>query len=298
MKLFVLGATGFVGQAFCKIAAAHGHAVTAAGRFSKNIEEFHTNPNITCTITDYSLDSLRKQISRADAVICLAAVRPGADFTVDSYLENIKIIGNALEACRLEGIETLIFLSSISVYSGSGAWREDSLTTPLSLYGESKIAGENLCLYYNRNYHMKNVCLRCAQILGWGERKGYMLNTFLDNAAKGLPLVIYGEGKGRRQYLYIKDVAGAILHAAEQKIPGIFNIGISRNISVAELASCINQVFDNNGNLRKCPGLTEDTRTDQMDMSRTEKILKWQPAYSLTEALKDMKKEYQEEGYV
>lgn len=286
MKIAVLGATGFVGRTLCAQAAARGHSVRALGRAAG------CDAGSGYVRTDYfDLSSLRRSVAGADAVVCLAAARPFKGFGTSDYLGNISIAANALEACRLEQVHSFVFTSSQSVYSGAALRTEDADAAPVSLYGESKLASEHLCGYYSRVYGMKTVSLRCAQVLGWGEHSGYMLNTFLEQAASRQTLTVFGEGISERQYIYVEDLADAILCAAAGAACGVFNIAMDETISVRELALLINAVFGNEGNLAFRDDPNEDRTKNRMSVEKARSVLGWTARRDMRGALLDMKRQ-------
>ena len=216
MKIAVVGGNGFIGREFVAYATSRGHDITVIGSDCNVFEE-------------EGAGRARGIIKGCDAVVLLAARRSTNDFSISDYLYNVRLADGYLSIARDEGVKNVIFTSSFSVYSGASVdWKEDEFYSPLSLYGASKQAVDSLALLYNDKYGMKIKCLRLAQVIGMGERKGYMLNTFIDNAIAGRKQTIFGRGVGRRQYIYVRDVCDAILHSAvnEGDTAGIFNIGM------------------------------------------------------------------------
>ena len=138
---------------------------------------------------------------------------------------------------------------------------------------------------------MKIKRFRLAQVLGLGERKGYRLNTLIDNAIRGEIQTIYGKGTGRRQYIYIKDVCDILLRAISQESDkcGIYNVGMRDNISIIELAEIINDVFENPSGIRYIKYDNEDTREYLMSTKKVTEQLRWSPEHNMREALEDIR---------
>ncbi len=288
----ILGATGFIGKYLCKEACKRGYKVRAVGRKKEMPVELADKQELQYFSSTYEVESIREAVLNADAVINLAATRSSGAFSNADYIRNIELTANCLEACRLEGIKKVVMLSSRAVYHEEDDGREDAFVNPISLYGESKLASDNLCVFYNRKYQMETVSLRCAQVLGWGEREGYVLNTFLDRAKNKETLEVWGKGVSIRRYIYIKDVIDALLFAINTEQAGIFNIGMQEAISLAELANIINKVFENEGNIKYIPYDKEDKAIDNMSIEKATNILQWQPQYDMISALKDMQNDY------
>ena len=281
MKIAVVGGNGFIGSEFVKFASERGHDTVVIGS--------------DCDVFD---DKGEKQVNNTletcEAMVFLAAKRFKANFSAqDDYIYNIKLAEKYLRLASETLVENVVLTSSRSVYSGINTpWKEDEFQTPLSLYGASKQATDSLALLYNKERGMKIKSLRLAQVIGIDERKGYLLNTLIDNAIAGKKQTICGKGTGKRQYIYVKDVCDAILHSAtvKKEMSGVFNIGMDFNVSIIELAETINEVFENEAGIEMLTDKPEDAKEYLMDVSKAERELCWKPRYDLRDAFEDLKK--------
>lgn len=295
MKIALTGGTGFIGKWILDLYNEK-HEFVLIGR-DKNIKEYEYNGvRYKYFNTDYSQESLSKILKEGfDAVIHLAAQRPGINYNSEGFdisIKNINISINILEACKENNLSNIVFASSISNYSiyNELPWKEDMQTQPIGYYGIGKVTVENLCNYYNEKYGMKIKNLRIARVVGVGEREGFMLMNFINKAYRKETLKLYGEGIGRREYIYVKDVASAFVNSVECKDKkGIFNIGTNENLSHRELAELINKVFDNEGNLELILDKEEDKTIFLMDSNKAKEELGWKHKWSLESALLDMK---------
>ena len=290
MKITITGGTGFIGKWFLK-SFVDEHELIVLGRNREALIPGVDETAYTYLQTDYSKTHLCELLKGSDAVVHLAAKRTNAG-GFESYWPNMAISYNLFESCLETGINNIVALSTISVYSEANSlpWSEDQKVSPLSLYGISKTTMENLAEYYNKVHDLKIKCLRVAQVLGLYERSGFMLNTFIEQARRKEELKVYGRGEGRREYIYVKDVVSAIKKALDQNVPaGLFNIGTGVNISHLELGNLINYIFDNKDNLTLVPGIEEDISIFLMDISKAEKVLGWTPKWSMGEGLNDIK---------
>lgn len=279
MKIAVVGGNGFIGKEFMRYASERGHQTVVIG---SSVDAF----------SDSGGRQISGLLSGCDAVVFLAAKRPIADFSLEEYYYNIRLAGAYFEYTRKSGIKNVVITSSRSVYSSlSIPWKEREWDSPLSLYGASKQAIDGLALQYNNLYGMKIKSLRLAQVIGMGERKGFLLNTLIDNAIMNRKQTIYGAGIGRRQYIYIKDVCDALLHSitAKEDHAGVFNIGLDYNVSIIELAQLINEVFENKAGIEILSDQPEDTKQYLMDVTKAEQELCWKPRYDLRRAFTEIK---------
>ena len=297
MNIALTGGSGFVGSSFLPAAAAAGHRVTVLGR-RQGIQSLSVSgQRFLYAATDYSVESLGRILPGHDAVVHLGAAKFSRDWGVETYLQSVATAAALLEACRLAALANIVLISSRTVYSPRNPlpWSEEARVVPLNLYGAAKATAEILGELSSAGPGLRCKSLRLAQVLGHGEREGYLLNTFIRQAAAGQTLQVYGSGSGRREFVYVKDVASAILAALDRReTSGIFNIGTGVAVSALELAELVNAVFDNPGNLALRPELPEDRTTHLLDVEKTRLQLGWSAHWTLEEALREMRAELRE----
>lgn len=243
--------------------------------------------------TDYSYDNLMSifEVFKPDAVIHLAAERPIKNKNEkQSFIPNLNISLNLFEVCLAKKVKNIVNISSKSVYSEKNKlpWEEADIPIPSNAYGLSKVWVENAATYYNcLGLYIKT--LRLSQVIGLGERKGYVLQTYLDNAIAGKPLKVFGKNLGKRQYIYVKDVSHAVNCALNNKKScGIYNISMLSNYSFMDLAQCINRVFNNNEGIEHLDHLSSDESSYKLSITKAQDELGWKPKYNLEGAYKDM----------
>ena len=164
---------------------------------------------------------------------------------------NVRGLQNVLEAARVQGVQKVIFSSSIGVYGKMGqepnteaspfGW--EALPPALILYSGSKILGEGLCRLYHQQHGIGYAALRYTNLYGENQHKRAIDGTRIVNAWEriraGLPPVIEGTGQQVSDFIYIGDVARANLMAMESAVNGAFNIASGRDTSFNEVIRAI-----------------------------------------------------------
>jgi len=131
------------------------------------------------------------------------------------YEVNVAGTFNLLEEARIRDA-ILIYASSCAVYGDPSRIpiREDDASKPISPYGASKLSAEALCIAYNSTYGLRSTCLRYFNV--YGPRQSYsrysgVITIFTNRALRGEDLIIYGDGKQTRDFIYVKDIVDANL---------------------------------------------------------------------------------------
>jgi len=244
--------------------------------------------------TDYSVNSLEKALKGINSLIHLAAKRPAPMTTQDNYSEfhcNVEIASNLFEVCRKEKISNVVFTSSISVYGEQNTLPYTETQKPMSndFYGLSKIIAENIAELYNRNFSMAIKSLRVAIVIGAEKNDKFMFNTFINKAIKKECLTIFGNGKSRKEYIYVRDLAEAIIICLQKpKISGIFNVGASKNISHKELAEIINEKSGNKNNIKFLYEMEDSKLVSLMSSQKIKDVFGWEHKWKLSEAIEDI----------
>ncbi|NMB06995.1 MAG: NAD(P)-dependent oxidoreductase [Tissierellia bacterium] len=295
----ITGGTGFIGQWILKLYS-NKYKFKVLTRSLDMSKDIYKHENVVYCTTDYSEDSLRELLKDCDRVIHLASIKvnKGIEEKFEVYIENIRISENIFKACSNVGIKNIVSLSSRTVYgfNEDKVYSEEEKVNPINIYGIVKVTIELLSKYYNDKYNMKIKSLRLAQVLGVGDRDSFMFGVFLNRCIEKKSLSIYGEGKGERNYIYVKDVARAIMISLDNSNEsGVYNIASDTTVSHRELAETICNVFDNKGNIVYLLDKVEDTSIQRIDVSKSKSLLGFKCEYNLVEMIEDIKRTLEEE---
>ncbi len=187
---------------------------------------------------------------RINTCIHLAAVASVTESLADSDVMDVNINGTAsvLEACSKGNVSRFIFASSAAVYGESKIQPvpEGCELKPISPYGESKVAGEKLVMSFQKSGKIPHaISLRFFNVYGEGQNPRYagVITKFAERLTKGLPPIIYGDGKQTRDFISVIDIVDAIVLAVKSNLSGTFNIGTGRAITINELAKEMTYIF-------------------------------------------------------
>lgn len=294
MKIGVTGGSGFIGQHLLReYCQEHEFVVITSGKSEKELVQ---SSNISYVCSDYSEESMLSAFAGCDCIVHLGAKRSNKDSEAafHNYEDNIHFSERLFSAAKQLGILNVVNISSTAVYDKdlSCPFSEDTMVSPLSYYGVCKRTIEMCAQMCNKRWGMHIKSLRIAQVIGAGERGGYMLAIFQERCRNNQSLDVFGYGKAGKEYIYVKDVARAIICAcmASEK-SGVYNIGTGCFTSNVELAEAFCKVFDNQAGYRLLTDKKELVYDYRMDVSRAKTELGFETAYDLISAIVDLKKE-------
>lgn len=257
---------------------------------------------------------------KIDVCVHLAA-KVGVPDSIKNPEETIDVNVNGtcslLEACSANRVKTFIFASSAAVYGKiqSLPVSEKHVPEPLSAYGASKVAGEALVSAYGNTMRIKNaVSLRIFNVYGRNQTSRYagVVTRFVSRLNKGMPPIIYGDGKQTRDFIAVEDVVNSILAASklfrtteEQKraltpeysqefqsnCHNIFNIGSGIPTTIYNLATIMIKIYG-----KDMEPLFRDKNNDgeikyiYPDISKAERYLGFRAEENLERGIKNMLK--------
>ena len=253
MKALVTGAAGFIGSHLSAALLDRGAEVIGLDCFTdyyaRSLKEANLAANthrdgfrfIEARIQDVDLRSLLSGVTHVFHLAAQAGVRKswGRDFRVYSD-NNVDASQQLLEACVGLPLQKFVYASSSSIYGDNVSipMREDALPRPVSPYGVTKLAAEQLCYLYHVNHGVPTSSLRYFTVYGPRQRPDMGFHRFLTAAIAGAPITLYGDGEQTRDFTFVHDAVAATVAAGERGVPGrAYNIGGGSRVS-------INQVFD------------------------------------------------------
>ena len=168
----------------------------------------------------------------------------GRDFRVYT-VNNVEATQILLEACVGKPIERFVYASSSSIYGDEVAlpMREDARPQPVSPYGVTKLAAEQLCYLYHVNHSVPTVSLRYFTVYGPRQRPDMGFSRFLEAAVKDEAVPMFGDGRQTRDFTFVADAVSATEAAARRGKPGgVYNIGGGSRVELLEVFELIRLV--------------------------------------------------------
>jgi len=248
--IFITGAAGFIGSSLADRLLAEGKHVVGWDNCSTGQRRFLEgavkHPNFKFVPGDnLDLDALTKAMVGCDTVFHLAAnadVRFGLNHPSKDLQQNTIATFNVLEAMRANGIKTIAFSSTGSVYGEATIIptpEDHPFPVQTSLYAASKLAGEGLIHAYCEGYGFEGYVFRFVSILGERYTHGHVFDFFQQLTQHPEHLKVLGDGTQRKSYLYVQDCLGAMLHVmnaglalkAKHRVE-VYNLGTPEYVQV------------------------------------------------------------------
>jgi len=256
MKILVTGGAGFIGSHIVDRLVIDGYRVRVVDNLSsgrlENLKHWLNSKGVELLVGDLREPEVAlRAIDGVNVVFHFAAnpeVRLSTTDPEVHFTNNIVATFNVLEAMRKRGVEEIVFASSSTVYGEPETIPvgEDAPLKPISVYGASKAACENIIHSYTKLYGIKAVVLRYANIVGPRLRHGVVWDFINKLLADRRRLEILGDGMQVRSYMHVEDAVEATM-IAWRKSKGdfeVYNVASEDWITVDEVANIIIEVME------------------------------------------------------
>ncbi|SDJ77328.1 NAD-dependent epimerase/dehydratase family protein [Sediminibacillus albus] len=294
MKVLVTGGAGFIGRYVVDALLTENYDVavidydrTSALSRMENVEYYPVD------ITR-GLDQVF-EIEQPECVIHLAAqvdvTKSAADPGLDAET-NIYGTINILKSCQKHRVGKIIFASSAAVYGEPQflGISEDHPQVPISFYGISKHAAENYVKLYASLHGINYTILRYANVYGpvFDQKgEGNVIFNFLEKMTNGRRPIIYGNGNQTRDFIFVKDVAAAILAAIRRGDQQTLNIGTNLPTNLNQLAAQLNSLLGTELMPEYLTDRSGDIKESYLENKKALRELDWKVRYPLTKGLKE-----------
>lgn len=275
MKIFLTGGAGFVGSHLVESLLKEKLEITVLDNFSNSsiskLEKFREQ-GIKIINGDITNQELLNQIMYDfDIVIHLAAkisVQDSISNPDETMRVNVQGTECVLKSCVKNNIKNFIAASSAAIFGElddeTKELDEKSLSNPISPYGESKLLMEEKIQEITIKNNINSIILRFFNIYGKGQSDEYagVITKFIAKTKEKLPVEIYGNGKQKRDFIYIDDVINSIMNSVKNikgKKSEIYHIGSGKSITILEIAKMILKISNRS---EKELNFTEEKKND------------------------------------
>lgn len=298
---FVTGAAGFVGSHLCEQLLAAGHTVTGVDAFvpyyprelkERNLAPLLDQASFNFQEADLRTATLAPLLARAEVVFHLAAM-PGLLKSWEQfelYMScNILATQRLLEAAVAAGVQHFVHCSTSSVYGRFATGDETSPLAPVSPYGITKLAAEQLCRAYGEKDGLSYTILRLFSVYGPRQRPDMGYNIFIRKLFTGETITVDGDGTDSRSNTFVTDAVRGIMLAGEhpeQSAGQIFNIGGGQEVNVNQVLQILEELTGQTAQIVHGPRRPGDQRRTAADITKARTLLAYDPQTSVVDGLR------------
>jgi GDP-L-fucose synthase len=294
-KIYVAGHKGMVGTAVCRALESNGYS----NLIGKNSAELDLK-NQQAVNDFFNLENPEIVI---DAAAKVGGILANNDFPYQFLMENMQIQNNLIDGAFKSGIKKFIFLGSSCIYPkfAPQPLKEeylltDSLEPTNEWYAIAKIAGVKACQSIRKQYNKDYVSLMPTNLYGYFDNFDFqsshvlpaMLRKFHEAKINNhSDVILWGSGTPRREFLFVDDMAEAVVYALENNMPEhLYNVGTGKDITIKKLAETIQRLVGHQGNIIWDVSRPDGTPRKLMDVSKMKEI-GWEYSTELEEGIKN-----------
>ncbi|MFB9051455.1 GDP-L-fucose synthase family protein [Formosa undariae] len=296
-KIYIAGHRGMVGSAVWRSLEADGYT-NLIGRTSSELD-LRNQDAVNQFIISEQPDVV------IDAAARVGGILANSEYPYQFLMENLQIQNNLIDASHKQGVEKFIFLGSSCIYPklAPQPLKEEHLLTDTleptnEWYAIAKITGVKACEAIRKQYGKDYVSLMPTNLYGSFDNFDLktshvlpaMLRKFHEAKENGnAPVTLWGSGTPMREFLYVDDMAEAVVFAVNNTLPEhLYNVGTGTDVTIKELAETIQKVIGHEGDIIWDSEKPDGTPRKLMDVSKL-KLAGWN--YK-TELLQGIEKTY------
>jgi UDP-glucose 4-epimerase len=181
-----------------------------------------------------------------------------------------------------------VYASSSSIYGDAVPipMREDALPQPVSPYGVTKLAAEQLCHLYAVNHGVPATSMRYFTVYGPRQRPDMGFHRFIRAAIRNEPITLYGDGEQTRDFTFVTDAVAATIAAGERGVTGrAYNVGGGSRVTINHVLDIIGRVSGRSLKIQREPAQKGDMRDTYADTSLARADLGFAPRVTLEEGI-------------
>jgi dTDP-glucose 4,6-dehydratase len=299
MRIVITGGSGFIGSHLTDRLLGEGHTVVVLDNLItgnlKNISAHRDNPRFEFIHHDVS--NHIHLPGHVDWVLHFASPASPIDY-LRFPIQTLKVGGlgthNALGLAKARGAQ-FVLASTSEVYGDplvhpqpETYWGNVNPIGPRGVYDEAKRFAEALVMAYQREHGLGIRIVRIFNTYGPRNRvnDGRVVPTFINQALRGEPLTVFGDGGQTRSFQYVSDLVEGVRRLMENNYQQPVNIGNPTEFTILEFAKLIIDLTGSKSTIVYKPLPEDDPKTRQPDISRAREILGWAPAVPVEEGIR------------
>jgi len=276
-KIYVAGHRGMVGSSIWRALESKGY-INLIGKSSKELNL----KNQEAVIKFFKTESPEVVI---DAAARVGGILANSDYPYNFLMENLQIQNNLIDAAHQYNSKKFIFLGSSCIYPKHAPQplKEEylltgSLESTNEWYAIAKIAGVKACEAIRKQYGKDFVSLMPTNLYGphdnFDLKTSHVLPAMIRkfNEAKEnnhSSVVLWGSGTPMREFLYVDDLADAVVFALENQLKhNLYNVGTGKDITIRELAETIQEIVGHKGSIEWDASKPDGTPRKLLDVSK------------------------------
>jgi len=299
LRFIMSGAAGFIGSHLSDRLIAEGHSVIGLDNFitgaARNLE--HLNGNPAFTFHEWDVCRPWEIDTPVDGVLHLASLASPKDY-LEHPIETLEVgstgTRNMLEVARR--YQARFLLTSTSECYGDPLvhpqvetyWGNVNPVGPRSCYDESKRYAEAITMAYHRVYNLPTNIARIFNTYGprMQLNDGRVVPAFIDQALRGKPMTVFGDGSQTRSFCYVDDLVDGLyrLMLSAERYP--VNLGNPVEMTILEFAERIRRIMGATAPLRFEPLPEDDPKQRQPQIDKAKRVLGWEPKIGLEAGLR------------
>jgi UDP-glucuronate 4-epimerase len=300
VRILVTGASGFIGTHVALELASQGHDVIGADclsdYYSPGIKELNAThleeAGVPLHRLDLASDDLSAVTNDTEVVFHLAA-QPGlsaASFLTyerNNVIATYRLLESLSRSTRLRGF---INVSTSSVYGLNATGSEEAEPRPISSYGVTKLAAEQLVLAQHRSRGFPACSFRLFSVYGPRERPDKLFPRLILSMLRGTEFRLFaGSEHHLRSFTYVGDIVRGLVSSLahlDQCAGEIFNVGIDSAITTGEGIRFVEEIMGQKARIQQSPPRPGDQVMTTANIAKARRVLGYHPVTTPAEGLK------------